>query len=144
MTNRPLSESELELRLRRLHGRLDATPGFTPALHARIDSLRAVVVDDRARLERRALANRERLETEGRLRRRFWQTLLVTLGAGLAAAIGAWLVGAPVGQLLAALSRGPGNGLNPLVVASLALLVGWLWLAVRGASRGGLRRLAFG
>jgi len=53
---------------------------------------------ERARFERRASANRARLATEARLRRQFWQTVLGTLGAGTAAAFGAWLVGPSLGR----------------------------------------------
>lgn len=140
MTSNPDSAADLERRLRRLHARLDTTDGFAPALRARIESLRGIE-DAGARRER---ANRERLETEARLTRRFWQTLGVTLLLGATAAVGAWFIGAPIGRALIALGGGADAPLNPLALASLALFVGWLWLAMRNAARGSFRRLAFG
>lgn len=143
MTHDHPSESDLELRLRRLYGGLDTTATFTPALRARIEGLRTVE-DELARRERRLRADRDRLETEARLRRAFRTRVVLTLGGGALAALAAWFFGAPIGAALAAVGRGPGSGWNPLVLASVALLVGWLCLVVRGASRGDLGRLALG
>lgn len=134
--------TDLDRRLRRLHSTLDTSSAFGPELRARLGSLRTVE-DDATRAERRALAYRERLATETRLRRRLVSTLTLTLLLGTLAGITAWFIGAPIGRALlaAGASRDP---LNPLSVASLVLLVGWLWIAVRGASRGSLRGLALG
>ena len=137
------ADTDLDRRLRRLHAGLDASPAFGPALHARIESLRSVE-DQAARAERRALAYRERIATEARLRRRFWQTLALTLLVGALAAIGAWLIGDPIGRALLALGTSRQATPSPLAAASVALFIGWLWLFVRGATRGSVRRLAFG
>ena len=143
MTSNPDSAADLERRLRRLHAALDTTAAFAPALRERIASLRSVE-DAEARCERRERANRERRETEARLRRRFWQTLAVTLLLGATAAVGAWLIGAPIGRALGALGRGREAAWNPVALASLTLLIGWLCLAMRSAARGRFRRLVSG
>lgn len=143
MTGNPDYDADLERRLRRLHSGLDTSAAFAPALRARIESLRSAE-DAGARRARRERANRERLQTEARLRRRFWQTVAVTLLLGATAAIGAWLIGAPLGRALVALSGGGAAAGNPLALASLALFAGWLWLAMRGAARGRFGRLALG
>ena len=143
MTSNRDSGAEIERRLRRLHAGLDTTAAFAPALHARIESLRGAE-DRQSRSEQRALANRERLATEAQLRRRFWQTLIVTLLLGATAAGIAWLLGVPLGRALLALGSGRDGHGGPLAIASVVLFVGWLWLAVRGAARGGFGRLAFG
>ena len=143
MTSNPDSAADLERRLRRLHAGLDTSVAFAPALRARIESLRSVE-DGQARLERLARANRDRLETEAQLRRRFWRTVVVTLLVGAAAALVAWLVAEPIGRALLALGNRHNAASSPLEIASLVLFVGWLWLAMRGAARGSFRRLAIG
>ena len=143
MTINPDSAADLERRLRRLYAGLDTSAAFAPALHAQIESLRGTETEQ-VRREWRTRANRERLETEARLRRRFWQTLSVTLLVGAAAAIAAWLLGAPLGRALIALDNSHSAVRGAFGFVSLALFVGWLWLAVRGAARGGFRRLTFG
>ena len=143
MTSNPDSVAEIERRLRRLHAGLDTSAAFAPALRLRIESLR-VAGDAQARGERRALAYRERLATEAQLRRRFWRTLVITLVLGTAAAGFAWLLGAPFGRALLALGGGRDGRWISLTLASTVLFVGWLWLAVRSAARGGFERLAFG
>ncbi len=141
MTNHKFPESALELRLRRLHGRLDTSPEFESKVLARVDGLRTLV-DESARRALRARVDRERFQTEARLKQRFWRGLGIALLAGGVATLLASAFGAELGHVLASL--GIQNSWNPIALGSLALLAAWLWIAVRGASAGESPRTVLG
>lgn len=140
MSSRP-PESDLERRLRRLHSRLDTSADFESRVLARVDGLR-VVIDEKSRHALRERALQERLETEARLRRRYWQVLGVTIGAGILALVVAAIFGGEVGRLFA--SIGVGKEWSPIALASVALLAAAVWIAVQNATGLGTSRPEFG
>jgi hypothetical protein len=126
--------TELDRRLARLLGSLDAGPGFAARLAGRIAHERPAV--DAAALARaREQALRERLAAEAALRRRLRSNLLLVAGAAIAAVGPAWICGGVLARLLGALPRDGGPW---LAGASVALLAGWLWPVLARAARGAL------
>ncbi|HXQ32074.1 MAG TPA: hypothetical protein VN790_08945 [Steroidobacteraceae bacterium] len=140
MNERPFADTELDRRLRRLYGRLDATPGFTARVLAQAEVARSRA-DQLSRRELREHVETDRAHALARLRARLWRLLAITLSAGLAASAAAFVYGGAVGGVLMAL----GHGANWTIInfTTVGVLTGWLWLMVRTAARGGAwRRVA--
>lgn len=134
-------ESDLDRRLRRLHARLDTSADFEPRVLARVDGLR-IVIDEKSRHALRERALLERLETEARLRRRYWLVLGVTIGAGILAMTVATIFGGEIGRLVAAL--GITRQWNPIALASVGLFAAGGWIAVQNATGFGTSRTELG
>jgi hypothetical protein len=141
MNERPDADADLDRRLRRLCSRLDAGPGFATRVLAQAATVHSRT-DERVRRELRAQLEAERARATARLLARVRRTLGITVAAAVAACAAAFMYGGAVGGALTAL--GQGVDWTTINTASLVLLAGWLWLAVRTAARGGAWRLATG
>jgi Flp pilus assembly protein TadB len=124
--------ADLDRRLARLVGALDAAPGFEARLAARLARERAAP-DAAARARARDELARAHHEAERVLRRRLRTNLLLIGGATLAAVGPAWL-GA---QLLAsAFGALPGDAIPVLAALSGAAFVAWVGAVLARTARG--------
>jgi hypothetical protein len=132
MSNLPRGPADLDGRLARLIGTLDAAPGFEARLAARIARERPLA-DPLTRDRARERLQRERHAAERALRRKLRTNLLLVAGAA-GAAIGPALI---CGRILAgALSTLSGDGGLALAGASGAIFIAWTASVVARAARG--------
>lgn len=123
---------ELERRLSRLIGGLDAAPGFEARLAARLAHERPLL-DPAARAAARARLERERRAAQHSLRRHLRTSLWLVAGAAIAA-VGPALLGA---RLLGAVLRAlPVDGGIVLAVVSVAACAGWVAAVLARSARG--------
>jgi hypothetical protein len=137
MNARPPADTDLDRRLRRLYGRLDTSSGFTARVLAEAARSGA---DELSRQALRERIERDRARALARLRARFRRSLGITLTAGLVAGAAAFTYAGAVGNALSALSHRADWTVTS--TASVVLLGGLLWLAVRTAAGGAWRGVA--
>jgi hypothetical protein len=123
---------DLDRRLARLIGSVDALPGFEARLAARLAHERATP-DAAARARARERLERAHRDAERALRRRLRTNLLLIAGATLATAGPAWLCARLIANALAAL---PSDALPALAAASGAAFVAWVGALLARAERG--------
>ncbi len=121
-------QAEIDARLRRLFGGLDAGAGFEERVMQRVAKLAAAAPreDLRAQFERRC----ERLRR--RLRREAWMNGMTIVGFGACAGALLWRYAPEIQQY----ARGTVPAVDPnlLIVGTLAALGAALWLLVRRAA----------
>jgi hypothetical protein len=131
--NRPTAGSgDLDRRLVRLIGTLDAQPGFEARLAARL-AREQPLPDAAARSRARERLLRERSAAEQALRRRLRTSLLLVAGAAIAAVGPAWLCARLLAGVLGAL---PGDGGPVLAVVSGVLFLAWVGAVLARTARG--------
>jgi hypothetical protein len=124
--------ADLDRRLTRLIGTLDAAPGFEARLAARIAHERPVP-DAAARAQACARLLRERRAADEALRRRLRTSILLVAGAAVAALGPAWLCARLLAGALAALPSDAGPALAAL---SGIAFVGWVAAVLARTARG--------
>jgi hypothetical protein len=132
MNHPPPRPGDLELRLARLIGTLDATPGFEARLAARL-AHEHPLLGPAARAAARARLERERGAAQRALRRHLGSSLLLVAGAAIAA-VGPALLGARL--LVGALRALPVDGGTVLAVVSVAAFAGWVAAVLARTARG--------
>ena len=129
MNSEESRQAELDARLRRLFGDLDADAGFEARMMKRVAGLAAALPRENLRAQfehRRALLRR-------RLRREAWMSSITILGFG-ACAFGLLWRYAPDIQRLAT-GPTPLNDPNLLIGGTIAFLGGAIWFVLRRARR---------
>jgi hypothetical protein len=122
-------QAELDARLRRLHGGLDAGAGFEERVMRRIATVAATAPRENLRAQfeiRRALLRR-------RLLREAWMSSITIMGIGACALALLWRF-APAIQR-AATDPTPLNDPNLLVGGTIAFLAGAIWFVFRRVRR---------
>ena len=123
---------DLDRRLARLMGRLDAAPGFEARLATRLAHERPTP-DAASRARACEQLQRERRAAERVLRRRLRASLWLVAGGAIAAIGPAWICG----QLLAGAFRAlPSDGIPVLALASGAAFLGWVGTLLARTARG--------
>lgn len=118
-------QAELDKRLRKLFGSLDAGPGFEERLMQRL----AVPGTAMPRENLRAQFDRRRKLLQRRLRREAWMNSITILGLGACAGALLWRYAPAIQQL--ATDSTPTVDTNLLIGGTVAVLAAALWLVIR-------------
>jgi hypothetical protein len=123
-------QAELDARLRRLLGGLDAGAGFEERVMRRV----ATVAATAPRENLRAQFERRRELIRRRLRREAWMSSITTLGLGACAGALLWRYASDIQQLAAI--AGQAFAPNLLIGGTVATLGAVLWFLIRRAQSG--------
>ncbi len=120
-------QAELDARLRRLHGGLDAGAGFEERVMQRIATVAAAAPRENLKAQfeiRRAMLRR-------RLLREAWMSSITIMGIGACAFALLWRFAPDIGR--AATGPSPLNDPNLLIGGTIAFLAGAIWFVLRRA-----------
>lgn len=118
-------QAELDARLRRLHGGLDAGAGFDERVMQRIATVAAAAPRENLKAQfeiRRAMLRR-------RLQREAWMSSITILGIGACALALLWRFAPDIQR--AATGPSPLNDPNLLIGGTIAFLAGAIWFVLR-------------
>lgn len=129
MNSEESRQAELDARLRRLHGGLDAGAGFEERVMRRVATVAAAA----PRENLQAQFERRRALLRWRLLREVWMSSITVLGIGVCAFSLLWRYAPDIQRF--ATGPTPLNDPNLMIGGTIALLGGAIWYVMRRARR---------